>query len=240
MPSFFMYLVGCLFFEGCKKTEYAVYNEKCAANNEDDIKAVAECNDETDHNGEKREKKTENGDSASECIDQRDQALYCDQNTENEKDDLCSCPTENQNCNTDDKTGCTADPVSLEQVKDTGNDEDDSCNGHCPVKCLTAENDQKHAENDIQKCGKKMRIRFFLCHDETPFCKIFLHHYSIYIYGNQYIFRFFCVFQNLFRHTIHCVEQFNRFVIEYILTHQNDKRQDGFINDRCNTHGFVI
>ena len=172
------------------KTENAVDCENYTANEKNDVKSVSESENKTDNDRKDRKEYCQNGFLLClEGFDKSDKSLDSKENTEYEKNDLGCEPTENEDRDTDNKAYGAAYEILSDNVNNTGNDENDAGDRHCPTECLALEYYQKHADNKIEQGRDKIRIGFFVCHDkQTPFLKNYAFIITYSVNKNQYIF----------------------------------------------------
>ena len=165
-----MIIIRLLFLDCGNKAENTVDYEECAADDKQDIKSVSECKRKTDKDRKDRKYNCENGFLlASESVDESDNALDREKDSENEKNDIGYKPTEYQNNGTDYDADSAATPVFLYKIKNTRNNENNARDSHCPVKCLRFEYYQKNTENKVEQGGEQTCVCFFVCHNVTPF-----------------------------------------------------------------------
>ena len=158
-----------LLFECANESDNAVDSKKDTYDEDHNVESVTEREQETNNNckyGEHEIKRILV--LILKRVDKSNYTLNCDKNTENEKHDLSCEPTENEYCNTDDKADSTAGVVLLDEVKNTGNYEENTRDSHCPTNCLGTEDHEKQTDNYVQNSGKEFGI--FLCyHNNSPF-----------------------------------------------------------------------
>ena len=115
-PCFFRYV---LLLEGSEKTEHAVDDEKHAANDDDDVKTVTKCDNKTDYHVQNGENEGEDGSLSLEGIHESEKSLDCEKDTENEKNDLSCCPTEDEDRDTDNEADRTANEIFSDNIQNT-------------------------------------------------------------------------------------------------------------------------
>ena len=126
-----------LLFKCANEADNAVDSKKDTYDEDHDVKSVTEREQKTNNNckyGEYEVERTLLG--LLERIDKSDYTLDSDKDTENEKYDLNCKPAENKDRQTDYKADSAACVVLLYKIKNTGYDEEDTRDSHCPAKCL--------------------------------------------------------------------------------------------------------
>ena len=156
----------CLLFalflqERADKAENTICGEKRTCDDDQDIETVTESKHQTDDDGQNGENDVEHVFATRfEEVDQRDNALECNQYAEYDEDDLGCRPAEYQNSDTDNQADCAARPVGSEDVNDTGDHEKRAHNGHTPVECFGTEHDQKDTDHDVKQRRNQFRTGF--------------------------------------------------------------------------------
>ena len=161
-----------LLLESTDQTDDTVDCEEYTCNDQDDVGEVAKGKTNTCNDGEDREEKTENGGVILDRVNKINNALECDKNTENKKNDVENQPSAEDDSSTDYEADRTANPVLLNDFENTGNDEEHACDEHSPLQHITGEYCEKNTNYDVKDRSKQSGINF-LFHDKTPFFDIF-------------------------------------------------------------------